>query len=128
MTGILLDTNALLWSLSSPERLSNGARRSVERVETVVYFSQVSLLEIQIKLSVCKLRLEIDADQIPEIAESSGFVLMRLENGAIALLGKLPFLHRDPFDRLLICESIYAGAPLVTPDPMIRRYPVKVLW
>jgi len=125
---LLLDTNALLWSLSSPDRLSDEARRTLEREDTTVFFSQVSLLEIQIKLSVGKLRLDIEPEQLPGSAEASGFLPLRLENGAIFLLGKLPLIHRDPFDRLLVCESIYSGAALVTPDPWISKYPVKILW
>ena len=48
--------------------------------------------------------------------------------GRDLLLPKLPNLHRDPFDRLLICEAIQEGVPLITPDEMIHRYPIKVIW
>lgn len=94
----------------------------------MVFFSQVSLLEIQIKAALGKLQLDFPVANIPDLAERSGLTVLPLSNAAIFTLPKLPTVHRDPFDRLLICEAIQEGVPLVTPDEVIRRYPVRVLW
>jgi len=124
----LLDTSVLLWWLGEPDRIAAGLLEELKDEAAVVFFSQVSLLEIQIKVGLDKLQLDFPVEQIPELAEQSGLTALALSNAAIFTLPKLPAVHRDPFDRLLICEAIQQGIPLVTPDTTIRRYPVKVLW
>jgi PIN domain nuclease of toxin-antitoxin system len=124
----LLDTSALLWWLGEPSRIKRTLLDALADPTSVVFFSQVSLLEIQIKVGIAKLRLDFPVERIPALAEQSGLTALPLSNAAIFMLPKLPTVHRDPFDRLLICEAIQQGIPLVTPDETIRRYPVKVLW
>lgn len=124
----LLDTSVLLWWLGDPNRIAPGLLEDLRDEEAVVFFSQVSLLEIQIKVGLGKLQLDFPAEQIPELANRSGLTALSLSNAAIFTLAKLPTVHRDPFDRLLICEAIQQGIPLVTPDAIIRQYPVKILW
>ena len=124
----LLDTSVLLWWLGDPARIKPSLLDELRDDEAVVYFSQVSLLEIQIKAMLGKLRLDFPVDHIPQLAERSGLTPLPLSNAAIFTLPKLPVIHRDPFDRLLICEAIQEGVPLITPDECIRRYPVKVRW
>ncbi len=124
----LLDTSVLLWWLGDPDRIGEPLLEVLQDPETALLFSQVSLLEIQIKVGIGKLDLAFPVERIPELAEQSGLIPLALRNEAIFTLAKLPDLHRDPFDRLLICEAIQEGVPLVTPDAAIRRYPIKVLW
>jgi PIN domain nuclease of toxin-antitoxin system len=124
----LLDTSALLWWLGEPARFERSLLAELKDDESVVFFSQVSLLEIQIKVGLGKLRLDFPVERIPALALKSGLTALPLGNEAIFTLPKLPDVHRDPFDRLLICEAIQQGIPLVSPDNLIRRYPVKVLW
>jgi PIN domain nuclease of toxin-antitoxin system len=124
----LLDTSVLLWWLANPSRIGRELLDDLEEAESVVWFSQVSLLEIQIKVILGKLRLDFPVEQIPDLAVRSGLTALALSNAAIFTLPKLPDVHRDPFDRLLVCEAIQEGVPLVTPDEVIRRYPVRVLW
>ena len=124
----LLDTSVLLWWLGEPSRIKRELLTELKDAESMVWFSQVSLLEIQIKVGLGKLQLDFPVDHIPGLAEQSGLTVLPLSNAAIFTLPKLPDLHRDPFDRLLICEAIQQGVPLVTPDQVIHRYPVKVLW
>ncbi len=124
----LLDTSALLWWLGEPARFERSLLTTLKDEESVVFFSQVSLLEIQIKVGLGKLQLDFPVDRILALAIQSGLTALPLSNEAIFTLPKLPEVHRDPFDRLLICEAIQQGIPLVSPDSMIHRYPVKVLW
>lgn len=124
----LLDTNALLWWLAEPSRIPPVTMELLREPETVALFSQVSLLEIQIKAALGKLKMDFPPAQIPLLAEQAGLTPLLLANEAIFMLPKLPGIHRDPFDRLLVCEAIVEGAALVTPDETIPRYPVKVLW
>lgn len=124
----LLDTNALLWWLGEPTRIPRETLETLQASEAVVLYSQVSLLEIQIKIGLGKLTLGFSVSEIPRLAESSGLTFHPLQNAAIFTLPKLPAVHRDPFDRLLICEAIQEGIPLVTPDETIHRYPVRIMW
>ena len=124
----LLDTGVVLWWLAEPSRIKRSLLEELRQTESVVLFSQVTLLEIQIKVGIGKLHLDFPVDQIPALAEQSGLTALLLSNDAIFTLPKLPNLHRDPFDRLLICEAIQQGIPVITPDETIRQYPVKVLW
>ncbi len=124
----LLDTSVLLWWLGEPSRIKHELLTDLKDAESVVWFSQISLLEIQIKVGLGKLQLDFPVEHIPSLADRSGLTALPLSNAAIFTLPKLPDLHRDPFDRLLICEAIQQAVPLVTPDQVIRRYPVKVLW
>jgi len=125
---VLFDTNVLLWWLGEPSRIKSALLAELRAPESVLFSSQVSLLEIQIKASLGKLRLGFSVERIPDLADQSGLTALPLSNAAIFMLPKLPDVHRDPFDRLLIAEAIQQGVPLVTPDETIRRYPVKILW
>jgi len=124
----LLDTGALLGWMSEPSRFDEGLLDELTQTDSIVLYSQISLWEIQIKIGIGKLALKFPLDQMPRMAEESGLTLLPLSNEAIFTLPKLPDVHRDPFDRLLICEAIQQGVPLVTPDAIIRSYPVRVLW
>jgi PIN domain nuclease of toxin-antitoxin system len=124
----LLDTSVLLWWLGEPSRIGNSLLTELQDEDSLVLYSQVSLLEIQIKAALGKLTLDFAVAEIPDMADQSGLTALSLSNQAIFMLPKLPALHRDPFDRLLICEAIQEGVPLVTPDETIRLYPVRTLW
>ncbi len=125
---VLLDTSVLLWWLSAPEKIPANLLEVLSAPDTVVLFSQVSLLEIQIKVGLDKLALDFPVEQIPELADRSGLTALPLDNAAIFTLPKLPSVHRDPFDRLLVCEAIQQGIPLVSSDAILRRYPLKIIW
>jgi PIN domain nuclease of toxin-antitoxin system len=124
----LLDTSVLLWWLGDSSRIPTALLDALKEAESVIWFSQVSLLEIQIKVGIGKLQVDFPVEQIPELADRSGLAALPLSNAAIFTLPKLPDIHRDPFDRLLVCEAIQQGVPLVTPDDTLRRYPVRILW
>jgi PIN domain nuclease of toxin-antitoxin system len=124
---VLLDTSVLLWWLGDTSRIAPALLDDMMDDDSVILFSQVSLLEIQIKVGLGKLRLDFAVERIPGLADGSGLTGLPLSNAAIFTLPKLPALHRDPFDRLLICEAIQEGVPLVTTDEVIQRYPVKTL-
>jgi PIN domain nuclease of toxin-antitoxin system len=126
--GYLLDTCTLLWAMDAPDRLGKEARRVLE-TERDVYVSAVSAWEIQIKFSLGKLGLARPPRRWwdAEIGRK-GFRALDLEPRAVFLLGGLPEAHKDPFDRMLICQALDRGLVLLTPDPAFQDYPVPVLW
>lgn len=129
---VLLDTCVFLWLIGVPERLSPSARQVLEAGETEGAVSVVSFWEVIIKSRLGAIRLDTDGGSTVEFL-SAQCARHRLDSLAIKAsslepLERLPDLHRDPFDRLLICQAIEHGLALVTPDVAIRRYPVKTLW
>lgn len=126
---LLLDTCVFLWLTDHTEELSGPAREALEDGGNALYFSQVSALEIQIKFSKGKLLLTQPPERfITEALKKHGIECVGPKNETIWTSGKLPFLHQDPFDRLLIAQAIQEGWILVTPDRNIQRYAVRTLW
>lgn len=122
---VLLDTQIALWAWGQPERIPEEIRLAMTDPGNEVWFCQVSVLEIQIKFGLGKLRLPERPEQfLPRAIEQSGFNYLSLQDVAIYLLDRLPDYHRDPFDRLLIAHSITGNYHLATVDPQIHRYPV----
>lgn len=125
----LLDTNVALWILSGDERLSEQSfrKRFFSKGTSTLLFHQVSTWEIQIKYSLGKLPLpEKPQNFLLEAVRQSGFSYEAISDRAIFFLGKLPPLHRDPFDRLLIAHAIIGGYTIVTSDRTLAEYPVEV--
>lgn len=125
----LLDTCTFLWLTDRTEHLSAAARSVLEDPANTLVLSQVSSFEIQIKYNRGKLPLAIaPQDFIAQAIEKFGLTYLRIEDAHLWTKGKLPLLHRDPFDRLLIAQAVHEGLPIVTPDPEISTYPVRVIW
>lgn len=125
---ILLDTQVALWAWSAPDQLAEWLKSEIASSRNEVYFSQVSTWEIQIKFSLGKLRLPDRPERlIPVALEKSGFNYWMLQDAAIFFLDRLPHIHRDPFDRLLIAHAITGGFHVATIDPVVRQYPVQLV-
>ncbi|MFZ4778520.1 MAG: type II toxin-antitoxin system VapC family toxin [Terrimicrobiaceae bacterium] len=127
---LLLDTCTFLWMANTPEKLSPLARQALSGNEHEVFLSAVSGWEVLLKQQHANyLSLDMPAAQFVQ----QGLHLMDLEElplnlGCLEYLEKLPVYHRDPFDRILICQALDAACTLVTPDTNIHRYPVPILW
>ncbi|OJZ08042.1 MAG: twitching motility protein PilT [Thiobacillus sp. 63-78] len=119
---LLLDTHVLLWGLDAPERLPREIVGQLESPETTVYFSAASIWEIAIKASLGKIDFPYSPEAIAQAARDTGFVELpvRAEHGA--KVAQLPLHHRDPFDRLLIAQSLLLPAQLLTADAALVPY------
>jgi len=100
---IIIDTHIFLWALSDPYRISEAKREALEDLSNTIYVSAVSIAELMIKASVGKLKIDFDP---VAMAKESGFMLLDFSSEAGLLLKDMPFHHRDPFDRMLIAQSI----------------------
>jgi PIN domain nuclease of toxin-antitoxin system len=126
---LLLDTHAFLWFISGDAALSVKGRTLIENEENDKFVSIVSLWEIAIKTSIGKLPLAKPFDQlIPEQLELNGFDVLGLKIGHATKLAKLPFHHRDPFDRMLVAQCLAENLPLLSNDSTLDAYSINRLW
>ena len=125
---LLLDTCAFLW-LAGGNALSAAAAAAVRDPSNAVFLSAVSVWEIASKHRAGRLPLpESPARLIPTERELRGVVELAFDEESALQVLRLPDLHRDPFDRMLISQAIAGSLAIVTPDPLITQYPVRVLW
>ncbi len=126
---ILLDTCAFLWLTSDAKELSDQAKILFQNTDNPVYLSSVSVWEIVVKNKLGKLPLP-DAPEkfINEQCEKHFIENISLNNKSVFHLTALPTYHRDPFDRMLICQAIEHDFTLLTSDELITQYPVKTAW
>jgi PIN domain nuclease of toxin-antitoxin system len=126
---ILLDTCTFLWLISDAPQLSPPVRAQFSDPENDVYLSTVSAWEITLKHSLGKLPLPDSPDRFfPEQRENHNIASLKLTEQATFHLFRLPKLHRDPFDRMLVCQAIELGLVIMTPDRLITQYPVRTFW
>jgi PIN domain nuclease of toxin-antitoxin system len=124
---VLLDTHTFLWAIADERRLSPKARRLIASAET--YWSVVSLWETLAKVAIGKIPLPQPAGAyLTRKLEFNGVRVLPVSLSHVLRVESLPLHHRDPFDRLLIAQSIEEGWPIVTADPWFERYPVDVIW
>ena len=125
----LLDTCAVIWYFEGSEKIPPRARDLLTDPENALYMSDVSILEVVIKHMLGKFRLSAPPSKLlPALAEKHSLDCLPLRREAMFRLESLPPLHRDPFDRLLIAQSVEHALTLVTPDPLIRQYELATLW
>jgi PIN domain nuclease of toxin-antitoxin system len=126
---LLLDSCTFLWMVGSPDNLSPKARKLLSSATQDVCFSVVSRWELLVKQSLGGLTLPGDpAGYFDDATERFCLLDLPLQSEDVAQITRLPAIHRDPFDRMLICQAIAQGLTLVTPDPLIHQYPVSVAW
>jgi len=126
---LLLDTHTFLWFIIGNPNLSVNARALIEGQANEKYFSIASLWEVAIKVSIGKLVLSAPFDTlIPQQLSVNGFELLNLKVPHAAALIKLPFHHRDPFDRLLIAQAMVEQMHIVSIDSTFDAYRITRLW
>ena len=126
---LLLDTCTFLWITNDSPRLSEEAHRLFSDPGNDVFLSSISAWEIIIKHRLGKLPLpSAPREFVHRYRERHRIPPLELDENSIFRLDELPELHRDPFDRMLICQSIQHNLIVLTPDPKIQQYPIKVIW
>lgn len=125
---LLLDTHIFLWYISGDKKLSTDAKDSIRNPANEVYLSVASLWEAITKHQLGKLSLPQPPETyLPEQREKHLILSLGLDETSVRQLARLPQLHRDPFDRILICQAIEHNLTIVTVDDSIRAYSVAVL-
>ena len=122
---LLLDTHAFLWFEGNDPKLPQNVMEELQTNDHV-YISIATFWEIAIKNSMGKLELRLPID---EMMEKSGFSILPIKASHLKKLMELPWIHRDPFDRLLISQAQAEGLTLITKDENIRKYgDVETIW
>lgn len=126
---LLLDTHSFLWFVSGSPQLSTTARTLIEDTSNQPFLSVASLWEMAIKVSLGKLSLGQPFEiLIPRQLSLNGIALLGITVSHAAVVAKLPFHHRDPFDRLLTAQAIVEQMPIVSGDSSFDSYAVTRLW
>jgi len=122
---LLLDTHIFLWFITNNNRLSRKYCDSISDADNEIYLSVVSVWEAMIKYQLGKLTLPESPDiYLPKQREKHLISSLSIDETTIAQLAKLPPLHHDPFDRLLICQSLEHDLMMMTEDKAIISYPM----
>lgn len=125
---LLLDTHIFLWFITDDPKLPTAAANAIQDPANKVILSAVSVWEAAIKFQTGKLPLPAPPDiYLPYQRHLHDIESLALDEGAVRFLPTLPEIHRDPFDRILICQALQHGLTLVTVDSDILQYPVPTL-
>lgn len=121
---LLLDSHALLWALTAPHKLSAVAAHEISSAVNTVWFSRASVWELETKRAQGKLELP---NSWLDAVEQMRFAELPIRSDHATSAGRLPWHHRDPFDRMLIAQALAEDLRLVTRDRLAVAYGVKVL-
>jgi len=126
---LLLDTCTFLWLITDAPELSPAARARVIDPGNEVFLSAASAWEIAVKWRRDRLRLaQPPAALVPAQREAHGIAELPIDEESALHVTRLPSLHRDPFDRMLVSQAIVHGLVVVTPDTLITQYPARTCW
>jgi PIN domain nuclease of toxin-antitoxin system len=126
---LLLDSNVLIWFTLTPDRLSTTVTQLIADQNNSLFLSIASIWEIQIKLQTRKLTLHLPLPHIiNDLQQTSDIKILDISLPHIYALESLPNEHRDPFDRMMIAQSLITGMPLLSADKIFDRYPVQRIW
>lgn len=118
----LLDTHLLLWAAFEPSRLSSKATKALQSREVPLMFSLASLWEVAIKTSLGRPDFSVEPGLLQRALLTEGFVELPIRAAHLARVAVLPWVHRDPFDRLLVAQAAEEKLTLLTVDATLRRY------
>ena len=126
---LLLDTHAWLWWNQDGPELSRAARRAIASPHNECWLSMASAWDMAVKIANGKLTLEGDLEHfLPEQMAENGFAILPIGIRHVARTVKLPFHHRDPFDRLIIAQALVEGLTVVSADRVFLKYGVRRIW
>jgi len=124
----LMDTHVIIWLACDSDELPKSIRKIIEQPENDIYICSASLWEIAVKANLGKLKLKQPLDKLLSDIKNSGFNVLQIETAYLCKLLELPYIHKDPFDRLLISTALVEDLIIITTDENIQKYDVPWIW
>lgn len=125
---LLLDTQAFIWFVENDKQLSEGIKLELEDLNNQIVISIASLWEMTIKMSLGKLQLTCDMINMIDKIHNNGFEILPILTEHLIKLGTLEYLHRDPFDRIIIAQGLCENIPIVSSDKVFDQYGINRRW
>ena len=126
---LLLDTCSFIWITTDASELSSKARQLFTDPDNEIFLSPVSVWEIAVKNRLGRLPLPASPEIfVPTQRAQHGIESLPLDEESCLQLLRLPLIHQDPFDRMLVCQAIVHGLSILTPDPLVTQYPIRCVW
>jgi PIN domain nuclease of toxin-antitoxin system len=120
---LLLDTHLLLWAAGAPQRLSKRARKLIDNQDNELLFSAASLWEVAIKSGLGREDFKVDTRLLRRGLLDNGYRELPIISDHVVATEGLPFIHKDPFDRILVAQATVEGITLLTIDSLVLQYP-----
>lgn len=124
---LLLDTQVLLWAASGSPRLPTAAENLILDAHNCLSFSAASIWEVVIKSMLGRADFRADPATLRSRLLANGYAEVSVASPHALAVGRLPAIHKDPFDRMLVAQAIVENATLVTTDKVLSRYPAAVV-
>lgn len=124
----ILDTHTLIWFMEGDVFLSANAKRAIEDQRNTKYVSIASLWEIAIKISLGKLLLKKPLEEFLNNLSQTNINILPLKFSHFVRISKLEFIHKDPFDRIIICQSLEENLSIIGKDQNFPAYGVNLFW
>jgi len=124
----LMDTHAIIWMIEGSQNMSASIKEIIRNSENSISISSISLWEIAIKMNIGKLNLGLTLSELIHALKVRDFDFLQVEDEYLFGLSKLPMLHKDPFDRLLISTALAEEMTIITVDENIQKYNVSWVW
>jgi PIN domain nuclease of toxin-antitoxin system len=125
---VLLDTHVLIWFLNGDRKLTKKAKELIEDSNNSKIISIASIWEIAIKLSLGKFKFKEGFKKFLEMVEENGFEILPISFDHALIVSNLEFLHRDPFDRIIIAQCKSENLTFITRDSNIKKYNIETIW
>jgi len=127
---VLIDTQSFIWFIEDDTKLPAKIKDFMNSEDNVLLLSIASLWEITIKVSIGKLKMQKNFDDLIKDISKDGFEIFPIKPKHLLSLSKLEYIndHKDPFDRVIISQSISENIPVISSDGNFKKYPVKIIW
>ena len=126
---LLLDSCVFLWMIDDQNKIPHEIKQQILSPLNQVYLSSISITEIIIKAKLKKLHIpKPHAEFLISQRQKAGLTALALQENDLISLEKLPDIHHDPFDQLLICQAINNNMTIISPDLEIKKYSIHVIW
>ena len=125
---VLLDTHTMIWFFEGADELSPTALKAIENDGNICFVSIASIWEIAIKLSIEKLKMKVPFEKLSYLIWENSFELIPIRFEHTKELISMPYHHKDPFDRLIISQSIIEEMPVVSKDMNFKQYNINQIW